>query len=175
MSPLYVIALPAFADADAAWIEAVRTSRDPQAGLIGAHATFVFAAIDVPEADLTDHVAAVAASHPPVSAVWRRVLPWTDQRGHFAFLMPEAGFAALCRLRDALHTGPLAARKPGSDVFLPHVTLARVGDAVTLMTLCDTLNAEDRTMPGAVGALAVVARDGTALRSIAAVPLRGRV
>jgi hypothetical protein len=92
--------------------------------------------------------------------------------------MPEAGFAALCRLRDALHTGPLADRRSGPIPFLPHVTLAALPDAalsdvVRLATLCDRLDAEDRTMPGAVQSLAVVARDGAALRPIATVPLAG--
>jgi hypothetical protein len=82
MSPLYVLALPDFAADDAAWIDAVRARHDPQAGLIGAHVTVVFAATGVAEAVLADHVAAVASARPPIAAVWRRVQPWTDPRGH---------------------------------------------------------------------------------------------
>jgi 2'-5' RNA ligase len=91
----------------------------------------------------------------------------------YVSLMPDEGFSALVRLRDALHTGPLARHLRLDIPFTPHVTVARLATPRPAKVLADSINALSINVAAPVASLDVVRYEGTDLVAIARVSLGG--
>lgn len=118
--PLYVIALPRLAPADAEAIEALRRRWDPQAALLPAHVTLVFARPDDEAATLIERVRSVAAATAAfdLELAGTAVVESGPPPSFYRYLLPRRGGAALQTLHRALN------ERPFPD-FAPHVTLGR--------------------------------------------------
>jgi len=136
---LYVVTYPRFAAADSDWIEAIRQAHDPQAALIAAHVTLVFAAQDVAMNSAAEHLHVIArAARFPVTFEAAVLRPGPTEASFYAYLLPTAGADALVDLHDALHAGPFA----GHQVlpFEPHVTMGRSTQRDAMAKLVERIN-----------------------------------
>ncbi len=120
---LFVIALPRLAAADARRIEALRQRWDPQAALLPAHVTLVFARPDGERESLQARLCALAARVAafPLRLAGSQVVESGPSPAFYRYLLPQEGAATLRALHGALNSEPLAD-------FQPHVTLGRFAD-----------------------------------------------
>ena len=118
--PLYVIALPRLAPADAEAIEALRRGWDPQAALLPAHVTLVFPRPAAEEATLIARARRVPAATAAfdLELAGTAVVESGPAPSFYRYLLPRRGGEALQTLHRALNERPL------TD-FAPHVTLGR--------------------------------------------------
>jgi len=121
------------------------------------HFTLAFACSQVPEAQYTAHVAAVAAESKAISFVCRYAMLGADDEDDraYVFLVPEEGFAAISMLHDHLHTGPLAPHLRLDLPYIPHITIGITTDRRRAKDLCDELNRQRVSVPGTIGAITV--------------------
>ena len=87
------------------------------------------------------------------------------------FLIPDEGFAAILRLHDALHVGPLKAALRRDRPYLPHITVATTPDDATARTLAGSLNHGEIDIHGHIDALQVEVRTGAVIKPLADIAL----
>ncbi len=120
---LALIAIPAWEEGAASWIDSVRRAHDPQHGLVPAHVTLVFPTETVSEATIAAAAAILAASFAPFDIACDRLSWFSDLRGgkypNLVFLHPDAG--STWTLRE------MRVQLPQEGDFDPHVTLSRFG------------------------------------------------
>ena len=175
MRTLYTIAPLAVADADRAAIDAFRARHDPHADVVEPHFTLVFACAAVAEADYLAHARTVAAATPAIDFSCRYAMLGADggNADGYVFLVPDEGHAALSRLHDRLHTGPLCAHLRLDLPFTPQVTIARCRERTQAKALCDELNAGALRIDGRVDALVVGTLEAGRFDAIARCALAG--
>ncbi len=120
-----VVAFPRIED-PVPWnaILATRDRLDPLAGQVAPHLTLLSPFEDaISDRDLEAHLRAVASALPPFPITLRDV---TAHEEEYLFLNVKRGNDALVQLHDTLYTGPLAAHRPRSHTFVPHLTVGRV-------------------------------------------------
>lgn len=155
---LLILAYPEFAEADRAWIEAIRAQHDHAARVVAAHFTLVYPLGSLPAIDLIAHARPIAAATGPIAFTSRVAIPWPDATSPETqvFLVPDEGFSALALLHDHLYDGPLAPHLRLDLPSIPHITVARLTDPRAAKTLAADLNAEARTIHGRITHLDVV-------------------
>jgi len=155
---LYTIAYPLVSNADAEVLESFRRLHDPQASLIRAHFTLVFACAGVDTNDYLRHVLAVAGQSAPLEFVCRYATLGADHRREqfHQFLVPDEGYSGLSMLHDRLYTGSLATCLEPAVPFIPHITLGSAPDAQAVRQRCAEFNALRLKVRGRVDALTVV-------------------
>lgn len=170
---LYVIAEPEIAEADRAWIEAIRCRRDPQFGLVGPHLTFVFGTDALAPNDLVSCVNRVAAATPPIAFHLLDIVTHSNQvlDQHYVFLTSSVGRQSLVDLHDRLCAESLGEPDGGHPAFEPHVTLARFTRRSDADALVETLRGMAREIAGVVSSLRVISVAGSTRRDIATIPL----
>lgn len=153
---LYVICYPRFAEAGRRWIEAIRRRHDPQAGLLAAHVTLVFAAPGVAWEAAAAGMREVAGSTRRFDVGFGAL---AARRGSvdgafYAYLLPERGGEALSELHRRLYLGLLGG-DPGFP-FEPHVTLGRAEEAAAMEALVADLRSERLALEGTIDSLHLV-------------------
>lgn len=107
-----------------------RERYDPLAAHIAPHVTLVHPFVDdIEQTELRDHVARVAESSAPFQLTLREVTPFPDG---YIYLNVKAGNDAVIGLRDQLYSGSLARHKSRRDTYVPHVTIGRADDELTM-------------------------------------------
>jgi 2'-5' RNA ligase len=171
---LLVIAEPAFAARDRAWIEAIRSKHDPHHRVVPPHFTLVFHAATRAEAKVAAHIRRISACVPRFTCRLRSALIYPDAPSGTTYvsLMPDEGFGAIVRLHDRLYTGPLARHLRLDIPFTPHVTVARFKSARRAQRLADELNARAFAVAAPIRTLDLVRYNGAAIETVCTVPLR---
>lgn len=170
-----VVARPALAEPDRAWIESIRARHDPQAARIGLHVTLAFPAPLAPTA-ARDVLAEAAGVQAPFACAFDAVLavrePGAD-RGHVYFV-PNAGRAEFARLHDALYRGAFRPHFRADLPYVPHVTLAAVDGFARCTELAEQLARERRVVRGVVEECELVEVESVLVTTRATEPLGGR-
>ena len=83
--------------------------------------------------------------------------PERDSAETLLFALPEGGLAALTRLHEVLHAGPLTAARRPDLPFLPHITVGRFPDRDAAASVVRPINAAAPEITGRIDGLAVVA------------------
>lgn len=159
-----VIAEPALAAADRAWIEALRRRHDPIGqARVGPHLTLFFAAALADPAPLAEAAARVAKRHPSFALRLEPVVVLPDLAGGAVVaLAAAAGRGQILRLHDALYAGDLAGHLRADIVYEPHLTLGRRGAIEEARQLAAEIAAARRTIEGRIAALRLVELGETA-------------
>lgn len=171
---LAVIAVPTFAEEDAAWIDVIRRAHDPQYEAVAAHVTLVFP-FDSADPDwFAGHVAAVAAVTAPMDVAFDRLARIENPhqpkyRFLNALLTDTASAEPLTALYRAL-SGQSSER--GGD-YEPHVTLTRFGAVFSAKALERQLGELGRPVRGRIAALEILEISHGAIRHGSTHPLAG--
>ena len=157
---LAVIAVPEFADEDAAWIDAIRRAHDPQYESVPAHVTLVFPFESADPDWFTGHVAAIATVTAPMNVAFDRLTrlgnPYQPKYRFLNVLLADAVSAAeLTALYKALG---------GRGDYEPHVTLTRFGAVFSAKALERQLGALGRPVQGRIAALELLSISHGAIR-----------
>lgn len=172
MSALEVVAKPEFGKAQLEWLVRIRETRAHISG--PPTFTLVFPGAES-AVDVVKHVEATCMATPRIRFCLRSAIVVPDERngGYHVFLVPDEGFAAITRLHDRLHVGPLARCMRLDVPYIPHVTVATTTRADDARRLMASLNARDLAIAGHVDEVEVRERaPGTIPRCIATVPLK---
>jgi 2'-5' RNA ligase len=170
---LLVIAEPALAARERAWIESIRAKHDPNFRVVPPHFTLVFHAATRQEAKVAAHVRRIAARFAPFTCRLRSALIYPDAQSGTTYvsLMPDEGFGAVVRLHDRLYSGPLARHLRRDIPFTPHVTVARFRRPRRAQQLADQLNARPFAIAAPIRALDLVRYNGSAIETVCQIPL----
>ncbi|WP_167784910.1 2'-5' RNA ligase family protein [Ramlibacter rhizophilus] len=173
---LNVVALPRWRAGDAERLQAWRVKHQPGALRLPAHVPLVQSEHALADADLIEHVRAVAARVRPFTFEFSYALPlmWDGQSAR-VLLMPEAGAAALWSLYRNLYSGRLAAWLPTTSTFVPHITLGSFSMPEQALALSDQWNASEAPLRGEVTELSVMRLSGPRVQWVTEVPLQGLV
>jgi 2'-5' RNA ligase len=171
MSTFEVVATPVFASKDRDWIVRLRHGHAKNPG--PPHFTLVFPGSNLEAQDYTKHIAAASAGLRCISFRLRGavVVPDPLVRCFHVFLVPDEGFAAIIRLHERLHAGPLEACLRPDVPYLPHLTVASEREFGPARRLAASLNAQDIDITGRIDELQIHRRDGAIGHCIAKVPL----
>jgi 2'-5' RNA ligase len=171
MSSLEVVATPVFASKDRDWLVRLRHGHAKHPG--PPHFTLVFPGSSLEAQDYTKHVAAASAGLRRIAFRLRGavVVPDPQVRCFHVFLVPDEGFAAIIRLHERLHAGPLEVCLRPNVPYLPHLTVASEREFAAARRLAASLNAQDIDIAGRLDELEIQHREGEVARSIAKVPL----
>jgi 2'-5' RNA ligase len=159
---LAVIAVPEFADEDAAWIDAIRRAHDPQYEAVAAHVTLVFP-FDSADPDwFAGHVAAIAAVTAPIGVAFDRLAHIENPH------QPKYRFLNVL-LADAASAVPLTAlyhALGGKGDFEPHLTLTRFGAVFSAKALERQMGGGELPRPvrGRIAALDLISISHGAVR-----------
>jgi len=162
---LAVIAVPEFADSDAAWIDAIRRAHDPQYESVPAHVTLVFP-FDSTDPDwFAGHVASIAAVSAPMVVDFDRLArienPHQPKYRFLNVLLADAASAIpLTALYRSL--GGQSSEKGGD--YEPHVTLTRFGAVFSAKALERQMGELSRPVQGRVAALELLSISHGAIR-----------
>jgi 2'-5' RNA ligase len=169
---LAVVAYPALAESDRAWVDSIRASHDPQVGLIRPHFTLVFPTQAEPQ-EVAIHVHAVVADRKPSAITLREARAVRDPRGGggHVFLVPDEGYPELVGLHGRLHTGLLRDRLRADLPFVPHITVAALPDSDACIALAHALNRDGRLIRGNLACVDLVRIDALTVESLASIPL----
>ncbi|MFN4276721.1 MAG: 2'-5' RNA ligase family protein [Ferrovibrio sp.] len=164
-----VIAIPEFSPSDAAWIDAIRQSHDPQHARVAAHVTLSFPHRPADAAWFAGHVESVAAVTAPFDVAFDRLErmddPFNPKYRHLAVLLADDVSAApLTALYRALG---------GEGEYRPHVTLARFGAVFSAKALLRQIGEMQQPLRGRIAALELLNLENGAIRIEATLPLRG--
>jgi len=168
---LEVIAQPHFDKADLAWLTDIRSRR---AGSRGApHFTLVFPGADLAPKVFADKVRANVEGMHAIRFRLRCALVAPEPMvGRFhVFLVPDEGFAAILKLHDRLHVGPISAALRKDRPYLPHITVATTHDDASARTLAASLNQGGIDIHGHIDALLAEHRTGEVIKTVATIPL----
>jgi 2'-5' RNA ligase len=157
---LAIIAQLSISDRDRAWIDALRPSHDPQAGMVAPHVTLVFPFEGPAEAEALAHAADVAGNGAPVAFRLDRLVAVRDPLGprNLLFLTPGQGAAEIRALHAALYGGPLRPQLRRDIVYAPHVTVGAFADHAQAEAAVAAVRQPD--IEGFLRALDLVAFDG---------------
>lgn len=172
METLEVIARPHFGKDDLAWLTDIRSRR---AGNRGApYFTLVFSGAEMTPAAFTRHVQlrVEEAQHIRFRLRSALVVPEPTVDRFHVFLIPDEGFAAILRLHDLIHVGPLEKALRPDMPYLPHITVATSADRIAMRKVAQALNQRGLDITGHIEALEVERRDGEVIRKVADIPLR---
>ena len=172
MTTLQVAAKPVFAKSDADWLARTRQEYAHSPG--APEFTLVFPGGDLATDDVLSHVGATCAMTPPIKFCLRSavIVPELGASRFNVFLVPDEGFGAIVRLHDQLHVGPLADCLRPETPYIPHLTIASVGDFTAARRIKAKLNGFNLEIAGRIEALEVQQRGGDGAKCIATVPLR---
>ncbi|MDO9114136.1 MAG: 2'-5' RNA ligase family protein [Polaromonas sp.] len=150
---IFTVAMPKWsADAQAS-VQRFRRAHDPQFGLIAPHFTLVFGATLEEEAYVA-HVRAVARAAKPLAfSLSHAMLYYTGDGPAHVYLVASEGAAALTRLYRQLHGGPMAPWLRLDKPFVPHITIAALGDPAAALQIADEWNAQNLCLSGEIDAL----------------------
>lgn len=171
---LLVLAYPRIAQADFAWLQAIRAQHDKRYyDLVAPHITLVFPVVGAPRNDFIAHVKRQAASIPPISFVARCALVVADDSKRFShvFLVPDEGFSQIVKLHDRLYTDALVPELRLDITFIPHIGVANADDAHKCKRLADELNAQGFQLAGLIDTLDVVCYENNEVRTIEQIAL----
>jgi len=120
---LAVIGIPAFEEAEAAWIEEIRRAHDPQWGRVAPHVTFAFPQDPLDRDFFTGNLMALAASTAPVEFRFDRL-----ERIENPFT-PKYKFLNVLSVatEDAAPLDAIYHALGGTVPYAPHLTLTRFG------------------------------------------------
>lgn len=171
MPTLEVIARPHFSPADLAWLTDIRSRRAGSRGT--PYFTLVFPGTELAPAAFAQAIRKRAEPIHPIRFRLRSALVVPEHlAGRFhVFLVPDEGFAAILRLHDALHTGPISAALRRDTPYLPHVTVATSPDYDMARKLAFALNSGGFDIAGVIDALEVEQRTGEVIAKLAEVQL----
>jgi len=165
---LYVVAWPVLAEADDTALRRLRAQYHPrEAALIGPHFTLVFGAAAAQEARLRDALAGLAGRRPFWFVLDRLVRHDMTPPSRAAYLLavPEDGVAELTNLYDELNL------TAGGESFEPHITLGLFDRAADAEQVARIVERQHLPMHGRIEELALLRRDGDALKTLARVRL----
>jgi 2'-5' RNA ligase len=172
-----VLAYPQFTDKELAWIEAIRTTLDPQAELIAPHVTLVFpiAEYQIAVHEVILHTRAVALDTPPFVLNLRCALVMPDIVGSGAhlFLVPDEGMSHFVKIHDQLYRGPLAPYLRLDIPFIPHITVGTGPDAAALYQVAQELNESAFAPRALIDRLTVVHHTPSTVTTVEEVTLAG--
>jgi hypothetical protein len=171
MSAVEVVAKPEFGKAQLEWLMHLR---EKCAHISGAPTfTLVFPGAES-AIDVVKHVEATCMVTSRIRFCLRSAIIVPEEKigGYHVFLVPDEGFAAITRLHDRLHVGPLARCMRLDVPYIPHVTVATTHDADAARRLMASLNAKDLAIAGHVDEVEVRERDSAGARCIAKVALK---
>ncbi|PJI41037.1 2'-5' RNA ligase family protein [Ferrovibrio sp.] len=157
---LAVIAVPEFADSDAAWIDAIRRAHDPQYESVPAHVTLVFPFESADPDWFAGHVASIAAVSAPMEVDFDRLARIENPH------QPKYRFLNVL-LADAASAIPLTAlyrSLGGKGGCEPHVTLTRFGAVFSAKALEKQMGELGRPVQGRVAALELLSISHGAIR-----------
>ena len=171
MESLEVVARPHFEKSDLAWLTEIRSRRTGNPG--PPYFTLVFSGLDLTPAAFAEEIRARAAEVSRIRFHLRSalVVPEPMVRRFHVFLIPDEGFAAILKLHDALHAGPLEGALRPEIPYLPHITVATTADYAGARKIAGSLNAAGIDIPGHIDALAIERRAGEVIRQVAEIPL----
>ncbi|CAN5919118.1 hypothetical protein BH11PSE3_BH11PSE3_34150 [soil metagenome] len=165
---LYVVAWPVLAEADDTALRRLRAQYHPgEAALIGPHFTLVFGAPATLEPQLSAALDALAG-RPPFWFVLDRLVRHDltpPSRAAYLYAVAGDGGAELERLYDALN--PIQA----AESFEPHITCGLFERAAEAEQIARIVERQHLPMHGRVEALALLRRDGEALRTLKTIRL----
>ena len=165
---LYVVAWPVLAEADDTALRRLRAQYHPrEAALIGPHFTLVFGAAVSEESRLRDALAGLAGRRPFWFVLDRLVRHDMTPPSRAAYLLavPEDGVAELTNLYDELNL------TAGGESFEPHITLGLFDRAADAEQVARIVERQHLPMHGRIEELALLRRDGDALKTLARVRL----
>jgi 2'-5' RNA ligase len=165
---LYVVAWPVLAEADDTALRRLRAQYHPrEAPLIGPHFTLVFGAAASEESRLRDALAGLAGRRPFWFVLDRLVRHDMTPPSRAAYLLavPEDGVAELTNLYDELNL------TAGGESFEPHITLGLFDRAADAEQVARIVERQHLPMHGRIEELALLRRDGDALKTLARVRL----
>jgi 2'-5' RNA ligase len=167
-----VVAFPRLQAQDAAWIESVRRTNDPQHRLIAAHITLVFPLV-MPEGALDGHVRRCAAERSPFSITLDRAVVHRNAGAPnpHVFLLPAHGAEEIARLHDDLYGGALRAHLREDIPYVPHVTVGACPEERTCAALAAELNQRGISVHARIDAVEVVSVSADAVTRVAAFAL----
>jgi hypothetical protein len=169
-----VLAYPTLAQADWAWIQALRKEHDQRDyAIVDPHFTLVFPVFNLAVESLVTHVQRQVAQQLPIPVVLRCAIVVKDQLSDNAqvFLTPDEGFSALVKLHDALYTGILRSELRLDIPFLPHIGIATNPDLAVCKTVADGVNAQGFCIRGQINQLEIVRYAQNRVETIASIPL----
>ena len=171
MESLEVIARPRFEKSDLEWLTEIRSRRTGNRG--PPYFTLVFPGVDLPPREFAAEVRSRVADVPRIRFHLRSALvaPEALVRRYHVFLIPDEGFAAILKLHDALHAGPMEAALRPEMPYLPHITVATTADYTAARRIALSLNDAGIDIPGAIETLVVEHRTGEVIKQVAEVPL----
>ncbi|MBS4046350.1 MAG: 2'-5' RNA ligase family protein [Alphaproteobacteria bacterium] len=166
---LAVIAVPDFAEEDAAWIAVIRRAHDPQYESVPAHVTLVFPFESADPDWFAGHVASVAAVTAPLQAAFDRLARIENpHQPKYRFLNVLLADAASTETLNALYKA-----LGGKGEYEPHVTLTRFGAVFSAKALERQMGSLGRPVQGRIAALEILDISHGAIRRGAALPLMG--
>jgi 2'-5' RNA ligase len=171
---LAVAAYPLLSADDRQWIEQLRARHDPRAASIAAHLTLVFPA-EVAEGSLVAHVGTALRGCGPIRLTLGSAAVLPDAAGggcHYVCLRAEEGRRELRALRERLHEGALARLRDAAISFEPHVTVGAHPERAECERLARCLDDQGRIVRASIASVDVLAVEGTAVRTVAVIPLR---
>ncbi|HVC54163.1 MAG TPA: 2'-5' RNA ligase family protein [Stellaceae bacterium] len=166
-----VVARPVFGKADLDWLTHLRETHAHSLG--PPEFTLVFPGPAAEPDIVAGQVRAACAATPRVHFCLRAavIVPELTLGWFHVFLVPEEGFAALIRLHERLHAGPLAACLRPEEPYIPHMTVASVKEFDLARRTKSALNAHDLAVSGRIDEVEVRQRDAAEPHRIAIVPL----
>ena len=165
---LYVVAWPVLAEADDTALRRLRAQYHPrEAPLIGPHFTLVFGAAASEESRLRDALAGLAGRRPFWFVLDRLVRHdmTPPSRAAYLYAVPADGGAELTSLHEELNS--MAVGEP----FEPHITLGLFDRAADAEQVARIVERQHLPMHGRIEELALLRRDGDALKTLARVRL----
>jgi len=171
MSAIDIVAKPVFAHAHADWLAQLRAAQAHIHDVV--EFTLVFPGATGSTQEVVRHVEAVCAATSRIRFCLRSAMIVPEGRtGQFhVFLVPDEGFGAIIRLHDRLHVGPLAACLDREMPYIPHITVASLGDFDVARRIKASLNAHDLALSGHIDALEVQERGAAEPHCIARIAL----
>lgn len=171
METLEVVARPQFHKSELAWLTDIRRRRTGNPG--PPKFTLVFSGAQMPPKDFAELIAAQVKGVAPIRFHLRCALvaPEPAVGGFHVFLIPDEGFAAITRLHDRLHVGPIEAALRPEMPYLPHITVTTDHDYAAARKTAESINARDLSITGVIDTLQVERRRGGVVRVVAEIPL----
>lgn len=157
---LAVIAVPEFAQADAAWIDTIRRAHDPQYDSVPAHVTLVFPFESADPDWFAGHVASIAAVTAPMEVGFDRLARLENPH------QPKYRFLNVL-LAGAESAAPLTAlyrALGGKGDYAPHLTLTRFGAVFSAKALERQLGSLGRPVKGRIASLELLSLSHGAIR-----------
>ena len=157
MPKLAVVAYPDLEADDRAWIESVRTLRDPQARRLPAHVTLAFPT-ELATADAARDVSSVAHRSQSITFTlrWARAVRAASGAGGHVFLVPDEGFNQIAALHDDLYLGVFAPSRRADLPFVPHITIGANPDFDACESIAREMTPVTRLVHGRISKVSLI-------------------